>query len=310
VPGSVDLKGAARQNYTDTHTSPMQYDRSMYQGGLDALETHLQSPAGGVVKTPDNPVWAVLDYARKQTGSTPGVVTPYEIDAARQQLTGVSAKGASAVRQWLDDFMKSTHAVAGGTPADHAAVIESLDKARGNYRSGKRTQTIEEINQFAEDKGVTPQKALVGLLNPKSREGKWFTPDEKDAIRSTTNRYTMGNILSGAGNMLGGQLTPYSGTIGAGGAATAFMTGDWKPLVAGLGIPAIGYGVRKYGEHVAGQGAADLAATLAKNSPLYREAAANAPMIAGPGLGNVAESSRNAITLQLLDQLRNRGFMN
>jgi hypothetical protein len=52
-----------------------------------------------------------------------------------------------------------------------------------------------------------------------------------------------------------------------------------------------------------------LANRMAMNSPLYRSRAAVAPEVAGPGLGNVAESSRNAITNQIINQLRIRGFM-
>ena len=48
---------------------------------------------------------------------------------------------------------------------------------------------------------------------------------------------------------------------------------------------------------------------MAMRSPLYREWAAQAPVVAGPGLGNTAEATRNAITNQALEQLRLRGLM-
>jgi hypothetical protein len=52
-----------------------------------------------------------------------------------------------------------------------------------------------------------------------------------------------------------------------------------------------------------------LADRMAQRSPLYRDWAAVSPTVAGPGLGNTAEATRNALTIQMLEQLRLRGVM-
>jgi hypothetical protein len=320
VPNSAALRGAARQHYVDTHYSPMTYDHSMYLGGLDALERHMGSPAVATNEVKSPKVWAALNFARTNAPYTQGHVTPYEIDAVRQQLTGVNEPGASAARQWLDNFMRSSHAVSGGTPADQAQVARSLDLARGDYRAGKRTQAVEEVNQYAGDRAEVAnsgrnvgntygQKLTSTFLNPKSSEYKWLTPDERDMVRSTARRDLPYRVTRATGNILGGGLGAYSGTLGAGGAATAFMTGDVKPFIAGVGIPTAGYAIKSAGNRAMVRGADELADNFARNSPLYRSRAANAPMVAGPGLGNTAESTRNALTIEMMNQLKLRGYL-
>jgi hypothetical protein len=322
VPNSQDLAASTRDRYEGTYQSPVRYDQSMYRGGLDDLERQLLSadPGGRTNQVKSDQVWAALNHGRSQVASDPAGISPYEIDAVRQQLTGVQQPGASLARQWLDDFMASGHAASHGTAADRAAVSEQLALARAEHRARKRTQTIEETNQYAEDKASdagsgqnvenTYRQKLSNLLNPKSAEGKWYTPDEKAAIRSAKNRDILDSVKRWAGNFMGGGGGAYSGALTAGGAGTAFATGDWKPFAAGIGIPATGWALKQSGNRSMVRSANELADTMARNSPLYRERAAVAPMEAGPGLSNPMEASRNAITNQMLEQLRIRGFMN
>jgi hypothetical protein len=264
-------------------------------------------------------VWAALNFARKQQGHDPAGISPYEIDAVRQQLTGVNEKGASAMRKWLDDFMISRHAVSQGTPTDQALVSHWLDLARGDYRAGKRTQAVEDVNQYAGDRAEVAnsgrnvgntygQKLTNRFLNPQGSEYKWLTPDERQAVRSTARRDMLGQGQRILGNMMGGGGGAYTGLLVAGGPAAAFMSGDVKALGA-LAVPAAGWALKSADNRAMVNKANELADTFAKNSPLYRSRAANAPMVAGPGLGNFAESNRNAVTMQLLNQLKTRGYL-
>ena len=92
--------------------------------------------------------------------------------------------------------MQSPIAQASGTDAQRNKVAQILNDARGDYRAGKRTETVENTNQYAEDRfntansaqnaGNTYRQKLVALLNPKSREGKWYNPEEKADIRAVT----------------------------------------------------------------------------------------------------------------------------
>ena len=109
---------------------------------------------------------------------------------------------------------------------------------------------------------------------------------------------------------MGGGLGIGAGGYGAGGAITAFQTGDLKPLFAGVAIPTAGYAIKTAGNRAMVNAANNLADSFAMNSPLYRSRAANAPVVAGPGLSNKGEATRNAATLEILDQLRKRGYMN
>jgi hypothetical protein len=320
IPKSPDLFVSSRGHYQNTHMSPMRYDASMMRGGLDAFENDLQSPAYGVVKVPDNKTFAVIDYLRNLQPHDPAGYSPYEIDAARKQLTGVKDPGASQMRAWLDNYMISPHGVSAGTPTDQALVTHWLDLARGDYRAGKRTQAVEEANQYAGDRAEVAnsgrnvantygQKLSAKFLNPSSPEYKWSTPDERAAVRSAVTRDWWGNVPRVAGNMLGGGGGAYTGALGVGGLGTAFMSGDLKPAVAGVAIPAAGWALKSADNRAMVAKANELADTFAKNSPLYRSRAANAPTVEGPGLGNFAESNRNAITMQLLNQLKLRGYL-
>jgi hypothetical protein len=322
APSSADLKAETTRNYTATHAVPIAYDANHFWGGLDALEQQLYGTTNQV-KSPS--VWETLRLGRenRQQANQPGVVgatvSPKNIDELRQQLTGVNEPGASQARQWLDNYMQDPSGVVRGGPREQAQIGQLLNQARGNYRAAKRTQTVEETNQYASDRAAsaysgqnvenTYRQKLVALLNPKSREGRWYSPEEKADIRSVVRRDTGANVVRGLGNLMGGGLGAYGGTLGAGGAATAFMTGDVKPLIAGIGIPAAGYAVKSAGNRAMVNAASELADRMAMRSPLYRERAANAPTVAGPGLGNFGESTRNAITIQMLNQLKNRGFM-
>lgn len=321
VPNSADLKISARQHYKDTHHSPMRYDDPLFQQGVDALEQHLQSPAVATNPVKSDKVWSVLDYMRNSQRYTPGMISPYELDAARQQLTGVNQPGARTARDFIDRFMLSPHAVVQGTPADQAAVGKSLSMARGDYRASKRTQSVEETNQYAGDRAAVAnsgmnvgntygQRLTTKFLSPTSPEYKWSTPAEREEVRATTRRAPIYDALNKLSNMAGGGLGAGAGLYGGGGAMGAFATGDIKPFLAGLGIPALGYAAKTVGNRAMVRNAEELANTFAKNSPLYRSRVPYAPTVAGPGLGNFAEANRNAITVQMLNQLKQRGYMN
>lgn len=327
VPNSGELKQSARDSYLATHNVPIAYDANHYWSGLDALEQQLYagsptSQGTNQVKSPT--VFEALRLARegRAQANQPGVyatVSPAHIDAIRQQLTGVNEPGAYQVRQWLDNYMQSPAGQVAGTNAHRAEVGRLLGEARGDYRAAKRTQTIEEANQYAADRAQvansgqnvanTYGQKLTNLLNPKSREGRWYTPEEKADIRSTARRDALAQGQRIVGNLLGGGLGAYGGILGAGGASTAFMTGDIKPLIAGVGAPLAGYLVKGASNRAMVNEANALADRMAMNSPLYRQRAANAPTVAGPGLGNTPETVRNALTIELLNQARLRGGM-
>jgi hypothetical protein len=256
--------------------------------------------------------------AANAPGANP-TVSPKNIDDLRQQLTGVREPGAYQARQWLDQFMASPQAVVRGTDAQRNEITRLLAEGRGDWRAAKRTQTIEEANQYAADRaatadsgrnvGNTYRQKLVALLNPKSSEGRWYTPEEKADIRTVTRREGAADVARLGGNLMGGGGGAYAGVLGTGGLASSFMSGDWRPAAVGFGVPAAGMALRGMTNRGTVAAAENLADTMAMRSPLYRARAANAPVVGGPGLGNLGESSRNAITIEMLNQLKQRGYM-
>jgi hypothetical protein len=214
--------------------------------------------------------------------------------------------------------MQDPQGVVRGTDAQRAEIATLLNNARGNYRAGKRTETVENTNQYADDRaptanssansGNTYRQKLVALLNPNSREGKWFNPSEKADIRQVTSGAAgegVANSLRSSGNFMRG-ITGQA--AGGGGIAAALATGDLTPLLA-LGTPLVGSALKGVSNRMTRENAAHLEEQMAMRSPLYRDRAANAPVLPGPGLGNTMESGRNAITNQLINQLRIRGYM-
>ena len=182
---------------------------------MDALEQQLLGTTNQV-KSPA--VWETLRLAREGRGQVPpgatATVSPKNIDELRQQLTGVREPGAYQARSWLDDYMQDPAGVVRGGKPERDAIARLLTDARGDYRAGKRTQTVEETNQYAEDRfntansaqnaGNTYRQKLVALLNPKSREGKWYTPEEKADIRDVTRGEGVANALRSSGNLARG----------------------------------------------------------------------------------------------------------
>ena len=316
VPNAAQLKASASDRYTDTHAVPIAYDAPHFWGGVDALEQQLLGTTNQV-KSPA--VWETLRLAREGQGRVPpgatATVSPKNIDELRQQLTGVREPGAYQARSWLDDYMQDPAGVVRGGKPERDAIARLLTDARGDYRAGKRTETVENTNQYAEDRaatansgqnaGNTYRQKLVALLNPKSSEGKWYTPEEKADIREVTRGEWLANQLRSGGNAARG-ITGQA--AGGGGVAAALATGDLTPLL-GLAVPAAGSVAKGISNRMTVQHAEQLADKMAMRSPLYREWSANAPVVAGPGLSNTAEATRNAVTNQMLEQLRLRGLM-
>lgn len=323
VPHSAELKQSATDRYTATHAVPIDYSAPRFWSGVDALEQNLYGTTNQV-KSPT--VWEVMRLAREgrpqanQPGVVGATVSPKNIDELRQQLTGVREPGAYQARQWLDNFMQDPAAVVRGTDAQRNQIARLLSEARGDYRAGKRTQAFEETNQYAGDRTAVANSGMNAgntygqrlssvFLNPKSQEGRWLTPAEKDEVRAVTRRDPYWNAIRAGGNIMGGGLGLGAGGYGGGGALAAFTTGDIKPLIAGVGIPVTGYGLKSAANRSMVNAAQGLETTAAMRSPLYRERAANAPVVAGSGLGNFPEATRNAITNQILEQARLRGLM-
>jgi hypothetical protein len=315
TPNSQQLKASASERYTDTHDVPIDYHADQFRSALDSLQRHLYR-----VTDPDKSpsVFNTIESGRTgrlQADPAAPTVTPKDIDALRQRLTGVNEPGARQMREFLDRFMGSPIAQASGTDAQRNRVTQILNDARGDYRAGKRTQTVEETNQYAEDRaatansgansGNTYRQKLVALLNPKSAEGKWYTPEEKADIRRVTGGEGITDTMRSTGNFLKG----ITGQVAAGGGvAGALATGDMTPLWGMAAYP-VGAAIKGIGNRMTADSAHQLADRMAQRSPLYREWAAVSPTVAGPGLGNTAEAARNALTLQMLEQLRLRGVM-
>jgi len=315
IPNSEQLRASARGRYTDTHDIPIDYHTDQYRAAMAGLERRLH----GITDPDKSPsVWHALESVRTgrlQADPDAPTVTPKDIDDIRQKLTGVNEPGARQMRDFLDQFARSPIAQASGTDAQRDQMARTLTAARGDYRAGKRTQTVEETNQYAEDRaatansgantGNTYRQKLVALLNPKSAEGKWYTPEEKADIRSVTRGEGVTDVMRSTGNFLKG----ITGQVAAGGGVTgALATGDVTPLWGAAAYP-VGAAIKGIGNRMTVNSAERLADRMAQRSPLYSEWAAQSPIVAGPGLGDTPEAIRNALTLQMLEQLRLRGAM-
>jgi hypothetical protein len=320
IPRSAELKASSGGSYRQTHRVPIDYPAPHFWGGLDALEQRLLSTTNPV-KSPA--VWETLNLARRgrnqanQPGTT-ATVSPKNIDDLRQQLTGVREPGSSQARQWLDDYMQTAPMARGGQPErDRIALL--LTRARGDWRAGKRTQTIEEQNQYAGDRAQvansgnnvanTYGQKLTNLLAPSSAEGKWYNPAEKADIRSTARRDSVADFKRTLSNIGGGGGGWAAGSYGMGGLGTGYMTGDLLPAAVGIGVPAASMLLKRNLNQGMAREADALAERMAMNSPLYRHRAAMAPEVAGPGLGNFPEATRNALTNEVLNQFRLRRIL-
>lgn len=190
------------------------------------------------------------------------------------------------LNNFISDLGKNPADIVGGSMADASRTADLFNTANANYAAGKRLDRLtgETKNAF---KGVGERAELQAdsaysgtnydnsvrqqmkafIQNEKNLAG--FTPEEIKTLRGVA----AGSLPSNALRLIGNKW--FNAFLASGGAGGAIAAGD--PTVAAgiaLGVPAAGTAIRGLENMLAGRSLGRAEAEIARNSPLYRERAA------------------------------------
>jgi len=341
TPSENELRNTATAGYRAVEQAPLSYHPDAMGDYVRTAQTVLPSPRFGPVFSPEKApgVFSTLDrFERNFPSGGTRPVTAADFDTLRQQLKGlpegVGTANGPAGRQAidiLDTYMTNPPrgALHRGTQQDLAALRNTLDDARGNWRALK---TSEGVTDAIDTATVTAGTANSGRnLDNRTRqeiskfvkspagEKKLFgaTDAELNAIeaaavgdRATNTMRSWGNRLGGGG---GAGQTVIAGMGATTGGALAHMAGLDPALTAGAtalgaGIPAVVGGSLRNAANARTQRAAEeVAAGIRRNSPLFRERAAlpeNQP-IADPRV-RARDAITRAVMPPTVDSLQDR----
>lgn len=258
------------------------------------------------IKQPDAGGWATGAPGPSGTPS----LTMHDLQAIREDLAGTiqdsrsplaahpkDFAAATATLRQLDDMIQSMHRdpanLTAGTSADALAAINNFQTGRANYLAGQnlnrmtgdldraRTGVVERAqaraaaaNSGANFDNTLRQRVETFLENRNNVAG--LSDDALAALDRVVAGGAISNRVRDAANFLGGGKGLGALVTGMSGGGAALMSG--RPGLAGLlavGAPAAGIALKGLENRLA-RGRLDRALdTIAQDSPLYRERAAN-----------------------------------
>ena len=327
--GAVDdeLLSSARGHYGAVAQSPVVFHPGTMPNVTDAMRMALQQPQFGAF-TPEaaQGVHALLtrwgqDFAGHR------VATPHDFDVLRQQLRkftdGADSAAGPRAADFIDQFLSNPPRawILRGTPQELGAIRGHLEDARGDYRAGKTSETVEYSVDRAGTKagaansglnvGNKTQQALTDLANPPpGGYDKIFgaTYPEKQSLNAvgqdwlTNKARYLSNRMGGGGG--------FTGTFGGGiaGHTVNSLLGSWGVdpitatgvgMTAGWAYPKVGEAFRRLANERTVRAADEAIDAIRRNSPLYRAREAAAPDIADP-----QAMLRDAIAYAMIPQLK------
>jgi hypothetical protein len=330
------LHDSARNRYTTLQNLPAGYYGSYLGQIADNLEQDIWQSGGRPKNNPAvfNALDEMRNYHTQPYGAGP-IVTPSQIESTRQSLTGLTDPNdifhAAKVRNAIQDFYENPppgSVVAGTEPA--AAEVGALaQKARGDWAAYKRVQYVKGKISAAELKAESANSGLnfdntarqtfrpFFADTPKANlQRSGYNEESIDALKNIIQPHFGDDATREAKNWLGGGgglgsfLTSMAGGgLGAGGAhlmgwgAPGWISGP----AAGAATWLTGRGLAKYTNAQARGRAQDALEAVARDSPLYAERFANAPLVRGPGVDQIPFTGvRGAITQILTDPYLSR----
>ena len=341
TPTTADLEHATDIAYDTFRALPARYTPASFAaagqdanvalrtaGHFDAPTTHGGSPVPfRAVDQMQAPPTAVSPV----TGDRRLFISPADIDTVRKGTTGEriagldpwQQSGAGIVRRGIDDFVTNPPpgAVVPGTEAAARQAGGIYDTARQMHAGSMRTGALDEMIRNAErTSGATHsglnlrnelQKTIRTGLKEKKGDSSFSKAGYSPAEIAEFNRFsrgqgnvsrTMGYVdkyLGGGGGL---------GALIAGGIGGKALSGedDGTGIAKGLGVSALGLGLRTIGNRRAAADINRVRDLIAQRNPLYQARAANAPMVPGPGSPRAAKAMRDALALQVIQQTQPR----
>jgi hypothetical protein len=313
VPNVQERLRDADRAYSAAENAPLEYHpnamTAVTHGGRHTMQAaNLPTPgAGRFSPEKASEAYATLDrYERGFPAGGTRPVYPTDFEGLRADLRGLPGASGPAGGQAIAalDYL-TMHPPPGmltrGTQADLAAARSNLETGRGNWRSAKTQQELQDM--------LTEARTYREPVAPKIRSGlkgdafDFATPEERAALTkaATAAQPNWADRTRTAGVGLG------TGLLGLG-SAQAFGLPSLAAMAigatsgAGTGATLNRIMQRHFGDRRATKAAEEAGQVIARNSPLYRERAAAATPSIDP-----ASVSRDAIAMAMMPTLRQQG---
>lgn len=334
TPSVQELEGAARAGYRFSERSPVEYHPDSLRDFVQHARNYLQAPyRGRGVFTPEGneQLYGLLNRFEHNFPGTqpprppvnlgfnpnvthqppppvPRAVTTSDYDTLRQQLrglTGSDGAGGQQLANLLDAWMLNPSSrITRGSAQDLADLRNSFMEGRGNWRSAKTSEGVQDAIDYGVTSAGTANSGLNTGNRVRQKMGSFVTSDagaaklpgatpaELEAITNAatgdwlTNRLRSGSNLLGGGGGLG-RLHAGGGGAGVGGAAA--LAAGLDPVTAaaiaaatGAVAPMAGAAMRSAATGRTLRAGNEVAADIARNSPLYRAREAVNPPVVDP----------------------------
>jgi len=327
-------QGTAQTGYDAINASPVRYHPNSGHDISALAQQHLSRQPGGFTRQKAPEVYDTLEQFAQRTAAEGRLLTPGDLDTLRQSLRGLEGPNGPAgnhVVNMLDTWMTSRNPainsrIVQGTPDDLNAMRANFQQARGDYRAGETSRTVEDAIDRADTRagstysgmgaGNATRQNLAAFSNSQAGRDRIFgaTQAEREAIWRASQGSPMANVERTVSNVLGGgggaATTVASGTVGGAAGTGAHMLG-FDPVSsliigggAGLGAAGLGRAARRSGNERIVNAAEDAATGIRQNSPEYARRAAlpeNAP-IADPRI-----VARDRLTMMLMPTIKDTG---
>ena len=313
VPSVQERLRDADRAYGAVENAPLEYHpdamAAVTRAGRYTMETpNLPAPGAGRF-SPEKAPEAYATLARYDRGFPTGgtrPVYPIDLEGLRADLRGLPGPSGPAGGQAVAALDALTMypppgMLTRGTQADLATARANLETGRGNWRSARTEQELQDM--------LTQASTYGEPIAPKIRRGlesdtfAYASPEERAALtraavaaqpnwadRTRTAGVALGSaVLGGAGahafGLPGIVAAPLAMATGTGGGATLNRIMQ-----------------RHFGDRRATQAAEEAGQLIAKNSPLYRARAAAATPSIDP-----ASVTRDAIAMAMMPAFRQQG---
>jgi hypothetical protein len=298
-----ELLSAGRAAYGRTRSNPALYHPQSMNEYIAQTMHDLSLPHGpnNTTHIPENSpeFYQLMErwYNRGQQYAQRGQPITAEIwDQFRQELNslqGHSGTAGSKAANAIDHYMVNPPQgrLVSGTQADLNALRTDFADARGNWRSGKTAQTIENdlirrqsaARVHGTDVGDASKESLNQFANTEAGASSIWgaTPGEREAIRGAAEGSPTVAGVKHMGSILG---SPWTAALGSSSAGTLSHVLGMDPVTtaiaggAGMTLPKVAsMPLQSIARNAAVRDAEEAIANIRRNSPLYRQRSAEPP---------------------------------
>jgi len=299
-PTAEALRAAADEGYHAARNQGVEFSSDAVRNLAGSIRAGLEKD--GVIEELAPNAFSVL---KKLESPPEGSTAPFEGLVAARRAFGEVRKNfnnptdqlaAGRAQRRLDTFLEGSDpsSVVAGSAPDAARLYRD---ANGNYAAAARSDKLNGIEEAAELRAAAANSGRNGdnairqrvaslLTNPRQRVG--FSEEELAQLEKVVRGSRAGNTVRAVGNMLGGGGGLGSTLLSLAGGATGAFAGSPGMAAAGVALPLVGMGAKKYGQALTEMAFGKADAMTRMRSPLYEQMLREAPMEARMPVGREA----------------------